>query len=111
MLPRRCWDCDPLRQDGEGSRRPLLLFSREFHSFDIDTFIKLQLETGRKMNCRSDLYWTINEPNETVRYRTLAAAVHLQRYHQSSTTESMRQRNNNNVGFILLVFLLQKSSI
>ena len=42
---------------------------------------------------------------------TLAAAVDLQRYHESSTTESMRQRNNNNVGFILLVFLLQKSSI
>ena len=54
VLPRRCWDCDPLRQDGEGSRRPLLLFSREFHSFDIDTFIKL-LQTGTKMNCRSDL--------------------------------------------------------
>ena len=42
---------------------------------------------------------------------TLAAAVHLQRYHQSSTTESVRQRNNNNSGLILLVFLLQKSSV
>ena len=46
-----------------------------------------------------------------ININTLAAAVDLQRYHESSTTESMRQRNNNNVGFILLVFLLQKSSI
>ena len=56
-------------------------------------------------NLRCELYCTALTAD------TLAAAVDLQRYHESSTTESMRQRNNNNVGFILLVFLLQKSSI
>ena len=41
-----------------------------------------------------------NAWDQDAQYATLAAAVDLQRYHQSSTTESMSQRNNNNVGFI-----------